>query len=286
MATFTSAIVCDGLVFPEGPRWHDGRLWFSDMHAHRVLAMETDGSLEIIAEVPQRPSGLGFLPDGRLLIVSMGDRKLLRLDGDALPELYTRVDLTDLTGGDINDMVVDAKGRAYVGNFGYDYSNGAKSAPANLVLVETDGTVRVVADGLVFPNGMVIAPDGKTLIVAETFARRLTAFDVADDGGLSNRRVWAELGTASPDGICLDAEGAVWAASPPTAEFLRVCEGGEVTDRIPTPGRWAVACMLGGEDRKTLYLLTSQLPAGELPGPKSKGCIESVRVAVAGAGLP
>jgi sugar lactone lactonase YvrE len=286
MDTLTPTVVLDGLVFPEGPRWHDGRLWFSDMHAHKVMAMSPGGETELIAEVPNRPSGLGFQPDGRLLIASMGDRKLLRLDFSAAPVLRTFVDLTDFVRGDINDIVVDAKGRAYVGNFGYDYSNGGKFATANLVLVETDGSARVVADELMFPNGTVITPDGKTLIVAETFGRRLTAFDVAEDGTLSNRRLWADLGQATPDGICLDAEGAVWVGSPTTEEFLRVREGGEVAGRVPTPGRWAVACMLGGDDRKTLYLLTSTNPAGELPGGNSKGSIESVGVAVAGAGLP
>jgi sugar lactone lactonase YvrE len=286
LATLTPQVVLDGLVFPEGPRWHDGRLWFSDMHAHQVLAMTPAGETELIAEVPNRPSGLGFLPDGRLLIASMGDRKLLRLELHTVHSLHTLIDLTDFTGGDINDIVVDAKGRTYVGNFGYDYSHEGKFATANIVLVELDGSARVVAEDLMFPNGPVITPDGKTLIVAETFARRLTAFDIAADGGLSNRRVWADLGEATPDGICLDAESAVWVGSPTTQEFIRVREGGEVTDRIPTPGKWAVACMLGGSERTTLYLCTAETAAPELAQGKSKGWIESVEVGVAGAGLP
>jgi sugar lactone lactonase YvrE len=283
MATLTSTVLIDGLVFPEGPRWHAGRLWFSDMHAHRVLAMGPDGTLETIATVPGRPSGLGFTPDGRLLIVSMVDRCLLRLDGDAIRVV---AELQDFVGGDINDMVVDASGRAYVGNFGFDYNSGGKVTPATLVAVEPDGTARVVADELMFPNGSVITPDGKTLIVAETSGRRLTAFGVAADGSLSNRRTWAELGQATPDGICLDAEGAIWAGSPTTQEFIRVCEGGEVTDHIPTPGKWAVACMLGDEDRRTLYLLTAETTQPELAQGKSKGFIETVRVDVPGDGWP
>ncbi len=283
MATLTSKVLVDGLVFPEGPRWHDGRLWFSDMHAHRVLAMRPDGSLETIASVPERPSGLGFTPDGRLLIVSMLDRRLLSLDRGGIRVV---AELRDFVGGDINDMVVDAKGRAYIGNFGFDYNRGGSAASATLVAVEPDGSARVVADDLMFPNGSVITPDGGTFIVAETFGRRLTAFDIAGDGSLSNRRTWAELGTATPDGICLDAEGAIWVGSPTTQEFIRVREGGEVTDRIPTPGKWAVACMLGGDDRQTLYLLTAETTQPELAQGKSKGFIETVRVEVAGAGRP
>lgn len=283
MATLTPTILLDGLVFPEGPRWHEGRLWFSDMHAHRVLAMTPDGTTTVIADLPGRPSGLGFLPGGRLLVASMQDRKLLRLDPLGF---HVVADLTDFVRGDINDMVVDLQGRAYVGNFGFDYNAGDKFATAAIVLVETDGTARVVANDLMFPNGQVITPDGKTLIVAETFGRRLTAFDIAADGTLSNRRVWAEMGEATPDGICLDAEGAIWVGSPTTQEFLRVREGGDVSDRIPTPGKWAVACMLGGDDRRTLYLLTAETTQPELARGKSKGWIETVRVDVAGAGLP
>jgi sugar lactone lactonase YvrE len=245
--------------------------------------MAPDGTTKAVAGVPGRPSGLGFLPDGRLLVASMQDRQLLRKDPLGL---HVLADLTDFVGGDINDMVVDAHGRAYVGNFGFDYNAGDKFATAAIVLVEPDGSVRVVAEDLMFPNGPVITPDGKTFIVAETSGRRLTAFDIAEDGSLSNRRVWAELGNATPDGICLDAEGAIWVGSPTTQEFLRVREGGEITDRIPTPGKWAVACMLGGEDRRTLYLLTAETTQPELAQGKSKGWIETVRVNVAGAGLP
>jgi sugar lactone lactonase YvrE len=273
MTTFERRQLVEGLVFPEGPRWHDGRLWFSDMHARAVMTVDIDGKLERIANVPERPSGLGFLPDGRLLVVSMRDRRLLRLDPDLLRE---HADLTDVAGGDLNDMVVDSQGRAYVGNFGYDYNEGGEPRAANLVMVTPDGAVRVVADELKFPNGPVITPDGRTLILAETAGRRLTAFDIAEDGGLSNRRVFADLGKAAPDGICMDAEGAVWLGSPGTQEFLRVREGGEVAGRIPTPGRWAVACAMGGPEGKTLFLLTAETSGPELAQGKSKGWIDVV----------
>jgi sugar lactone lactonase YvrE len=277
---YEPTVLLDGLVFPEGPRWRDGKLWFSDMHAHWVMTVDMAGNAEKVVEVPQRPSGLGWLPDGRLLVVSMQDRRLLVMGDGALREL---ADLTPHTSGDINDMVVDGKGRAYIGNFGGELSS---PQPTTLVMVTPEGQARVVADGLVFPNGTVITPDGRTLIVAETFGQRLTAFDVAEDGSLSGRRVWAELGEAVPDGICLDAEGAVWVASPFTSDFRRVREGGEVIEAVPVPGQFAVACMLGGEDRRTLFLLIAETTMEQLAQGISNGWIETVRVEVPGAGWP
>ncbi len=251
----TTETLLDGLCFGEGPRWHDGALYFSDMHAHKVLKVTPDGEVTEIVEVPNLPSGLGWLPDGDMLIVSMTDRKILRFDGQAL---HLHADLSALAGFDCNDMVVDATGRAYVGNFGFDLHAGADYTPANLICVEPDGTARVVAEDINFPNGAVITPDGKTLIVGESFAGHLTAFDIENNGDLSNRRVWADLpGDAIPDGICLDDHGGVWAASPPTNECLRVVEGGEVTHRIAMDQQ-AIACMLGGEDGKTLFILSSR----------------------------
>ena len=276
---YRAQVLLDGLDFPEGPRWRDGKLWFSDMHAHWVMTVDLAGQAERIVEVPQRPSGLGWLPDGRLLIVSMQDRRLLVMDG-GLSEL---ADLNPHTTGDINDMVVDGQGRAYIGNFGGELSD---PQPTTLVLVEPDGEARVVAEGLVFPNGTVITPDGRTLIVAETFANRLSAFDIAEDGSLSNRRVWAELGDGVPDGICLDAEGAVWVASPFTNNFRRVREGGEVVDTVSVAPKLAIACMLGGEDRRTLFLLTAETTIEELAQGISKGWIETAQVEVPGAGWP
>lgn len=273
--------VIEGLAFAEAPRWHGGKLWFSDMYTHSVHCLEPDGQLSTVAKVPGRPSGLGWLPDGRLLVVAMAERKLLRLEPQGLVE---HADLSQLARFDCNDMVVDRQGRAYVGNLGFDVFGGAPMQPAALVMVMPDGQARTAADGLLFPNGAVITPDGKTLIVAETFGYRLTAFDVAADGALSGRRSWAELGAVMPDGICLDAEGAIWAASPLTSEFLRVCEGGAVTDRIPCT-QPAIACALGGADGRTLYLVSGPTTRPEEALAARAGRIESVRVAVAGAGL-
>ena len=283
METLTARVLLDGLVFPEGPRWHDGKLWFSDMHATKVMTVDPVGHSQEVVSVPELPSGLGFLPDGRLLIVSMRNRLLLRLDPEGL---QTVADLSPLVSGDINDMVVDAQGRAYIGSFGFDLLGGAQPQPANLVLVTPDGSARVVADTLQFPNGTVMSPDGKTLIVAESFASRLTAFAVAPDGSLSERRIFAELGERTPDGICLDAEGAVWVSSFSTDEFVRVTEGGSVTHRVPVSGKRAVACMLGGEGRQTLFLLTAETSIEELAQGKSAGYIETVQVEIPGAGLP
>ena len=283
MTTLTPQVFLEGIVFPEGPRWHKGQLWFSDMHAHQVMTVDEQGRSEVIATVPERPSGLGWLPDGRLLVVSMRNQQLLRLDPDGL---HTVADVSALVKGDINDMVVDAQGRAYIGSMGYDLLAGEAQAPGNVVMVTPDGKARVVADHLEVPNGPVITPDHKTLIVAESFGHRLTAFDIAQDGSLSGRRVFAELGDGTPDGICLDAEGAVWVSSPLTHEFLRVRQGGTIADRITLSGKWAVACMLGGADRRTLFLLTAETSLEDLQQGKSTGYIETVRVDVPGAGLP
>jgi sugar lactone lactonase YvrE len=266
----------DGLAFPEAPRWHDGALWFSDFYTQQVHRLDQDGKPTVVTQVPGQPSGLGWLPDGRLLIVSMTDRRLLRQDGT---HLTTLAELGGLASFHCNDMVVDRYGRAYIGNFGFDMFAKAPVQPAELILVTPDGNARVVARDLLFPNGCVITPDQATLIVAETFGRRLTAFDIAADGSLANRRVWAALPEASPDGICIDAEGAVWVASPPTSEFLRVREGGEITDRIPTRNQ-AIACALGGVDRRILYMVTGRVSRRERALAERAGCIEAVRVTV------
>jgi len=280
--TRTTTVLLDGLVFPEGSRWHNGGLWFSDMHAHRVMTVDLNGHADTVVGVPGQPSGLGWLPDGRLLIVSMTDRRLLRLDSAGLAVV---ADLRSLVSGDCNDMVVDTQGRAYIGNFGFDFFTGQGYAPAEIVMVTADGKARVVADDMAFPNGTVITPDGRTLIVGETWGARLTAFDIEPDGTLTRRRVWAQLDNAVPDGICLDAEGAIWVASPVSAEVLRVREGGEVTDRIPMSTQ-AFACMLGGPDRCTLFVLTAVTPHPEEARAHATGRIEVVEVDVPGAGLP
>jgi sugar lactone lactonase YvrE len=275
-------VLLDGLAFAEGPRWRDGRLWFSDMHDQRVKTVDLDGRCEEIVRVENDPSGLGWLPDGRLLVVSMRDRKLLRLDRDGLRE---HGDLSHIATYHCNDMVTDAQGRSYVGNFGSDFESGAPPRTAKLALVLPDGSVRVAAEELSFPNGTVITPDGRTLIVGESFGGRLTAFDIAGDGSLSNRRVWAQLEKAVPDGICLDAENAIWVASPLSGEVLRVREGGEVTERIRVASQ-AIACMLGGPRRTTLFVCTSESLRGDDCRAKRSAKIEVVEVSVPGAGLP
>jgi len=274
-------VLLDGLRFPEGPRWHDGKLWFSDMHDGRVMTLDPSGRSETELRLDDESSGLGWLPDGRLLVVSMHQRKVLRRERDGVVE---HADLSDVASFHANDMVVDRAGRAYVGNFGFDLNGGEVYKTTKLALVHPDGRVAVAAEDLLFPNGTVITPDGSTMVIGETFAARLTAFDIAADGKLSNRRVWAELEGAVPDGICLDAEGAIWVASPISKGVLRVREGGEVVQRIAVEHQ-AYACMLGSEDRRTLYLCTAANHDPAKTGDRT-GRIEAVRVDVPGAGLP
>jgi sugar lactone lactonase YvrE len=289
-------VVVDGLTFPEGPRWFGDRLWFVDMHSHTVRAVDPKGNPEVIAEFPDKPSGMGLMPDGSVICVSVRRRLVERigLGGERTPH----ADLNDLPGESLNDMVVDAHGRAYVGNRFPRPSLEVKDpvSPENVVLVEPDGTHRVVAENLVAPNGSVIAPDGRVLIVAEALGHRLMAFDIETDGSLSNRRIYAETGEYYPDGICLDAEGAIWFGSPITGAFVRILEGGRVTEVITMPeGKWAIACMLGGPDRRTLYMATSRITLADLVACKDYesdlrstgvGWIEAVEVEVPGAGLP
>lgn len=282
MTAKSTTILLDGLAFPEAPRWRDDRLWFSDMYGDEVRTVTLDGKVETVLHVPGQPSGLGWLPDGRLLVVSMHDRRLLRRDPSGL---NTVACLDHLAPGHCNDMVVDAAGRAYIGNFGFDDTQKDAVRPTVLILVNPDGTSRVVADELLFPNGMVITPDGGTLIVGESYGRRLTAFSIADDGSLHDRRLWAALKDATADGICLDAEGAVWVASPISAECLRIREGGEVLARIDVETQ-AIACMLGGPDRRTLFILTAPLTRREKGRLLLRGRIEMTRVDVPGAGIP
>ena len=275
-------VLLDGLTFGEGPRWHGGKLWFSDFYSHRVMTVDLDGKTETILEVPQRPSGLGWNTKGELLVVSMLDKRVLRFDGKTA---HPYADLSALAGGPCNDMVIDAQGRAYVGNFGYDRHNGSPARTTCIALAGTDGSVKSAAEGLTFPNGMVITPDGKTLIVGETFANRLSAFDIRDDGMLVNHRVFAETPGCFPDGICLDAEGAVWVTNPQGDSVLRVFEGGRVAQKIHTGGRFSYACMLGGADQRTLFIVTNTGSGPAIAGKKS-GRIEIVQVDVPGAGLP
>ena len=278
----------DGLRFGEGPRWHDGALHLSDIADGRVLRIAEPGKPETLAELEGRPSGLGWLPDGRLLVVSMLDQRLLRLDPGGL----TRVaDLAPLCGGDANDMIVDAAGRAYISNIGFEIEgipyDQLEIRPTNLIRVDPDGGVHCAADQMMSPNGMALSPDGRSLIVAEASAAALTRFDVASDGTLSGRRVFAQLsGGATSDGMCLDAEGCVWAASPPTCEFLRVREGGEIVERISLGERRAIACVLGGPERRTLFCITNAYMSIAEAAKDRSGRVETVAVEVGGAGLP
>jgi len=273
--TQRTEVLLDGLKFPEGPRWKDGKLWFSDMEDHKVLTVDLDVNVEVILERPNRVSGLGWTPDNKLLVVSMEDRKLLRLDDDGVKEV---ADLSAHATFYLNDMVVDKKGRAYIGNFGFDYFNNATFVPAELILVYPDGNYKIVAEDMAFPNGTVITPEGKTLITGETFAARLTAFDINEDGTLSNRRIWANLRSIAPDGICLDEEGGIWVAAPGRHRVARVLEGGKITDKIKVETD-AWACMLGGKNNTTLFIATSNES-------RDQGRIEYVEVEIPKAGLP
>lgn len=273
----------DGLCFGEGPRWHDNALWLSDMHAHEVLRVSLQGTPEVVCDVPGWPSGLGWLPNGDMLVVSMTDRRLLRWDGS---RLHTHADLADLASFHCNDMVVDAAGRAYVGNFGFDLHSQKKPKPAELICVEADGTARVVAQDMQFPNGSVITPDGKTLIVGESWGARLTAFDIQPNGDLDNRRTWAtQPDGALPDGICLDDAGGIWLASPATNECIRQIEGGEITHRVAVD-QGAFACMLGGADGHTLFILTAASSDPEECRALRSGRVETWQAPHPHAGLP
>jgi sugar lactone lactonase YvrE len=239
------------------------------------------GARTVVCEVPERPSGLGFLPDGTLLVVSMADRKLLKLvDG----KLALHADLSAFAGGDVNDIVTDANGRTYAGYFGYDLFAGEDPAPAKLCLVEPNGATRSVASDLVFPNGTVIK--GNTLVISESWANRLTAFDIAANGDLSNRRVYADLPDRTPDGICLDADGAIWVSCFSASEFIRVLDGGTITDVVTCGDKRAVACQLGGADGKTLFCLTYDGQLEDLHQQKVAGAVETVRVSVGRGGSP
>ncbi len=277
----------DGLYFAEGPRWHEGRLWYSDFYDEAVFSAGPGGDRRREVDVPGQPSGLGWLPDGRLLVVCMTERVVLRREADGT--LARHGDLAPWATFHANDMVVAANGRAYVGNFGFDldalFEGRGEPREASLVRVDPDGRSCEAATGLSFPNGAVLLPDGRTLVVAETIGGRLTAFDVAPDGGLSGRRAWAELPGRTPDGICLDASGRIWVANAVTAECLLVAEGGEVVDVVAT-SQPCFACMLGGEDRRTLYCLTAASSVEREARQARHGRIEQVRVDVPGAGLP
>lgn len=276
--------VLGGLAFGEGPRWHEGELVFSDMHAHEIVAVTEAGRRRTVASFSGPVSGLGWLPDGRMLVVSMADKRVLRQEKDGTFVLHG--DLSSIATNLCNDMVVDSKGRAFVGNFGFSLHPPEEPKPATMARVDPDGSVHAAAPELMFPNGTVITPDGRTLIVGESWGRRLTAFDLAADGRLSNRRVWAAMPEGVlPDGICLDAEGAIWVASPISSTVIRVHEGGRVSETITTEQQ-AFACMLGGADRKTLYILTSKNSDPAECAKNRTAKLLATKVEAAGAGLP
>lgn len=274
-------VLTSGAGLGESPRWHDGRLWYADWIGGEVLAVGLDGTVEVALRMDTFPFCLGWLPDGRLLIVSGGDGRLLRREPDG--SLVTHADLSALAAPPWNDIVVDGRGNAYVDAICFDFPDG-EFRPGVLALVTPDGTVRQVADGLAFPNGIAVTPDNGTLIVAESYGNRLTAFDIAADGGLSGRRVWAELGDGAPDGICLDAEGAVWYADVPNQRCVRVREGGAVLGTVQLD-RGAFACALGGADGRTLFVVTNEWAGVEGMG-AGTGQVVTVPAPAPGAGWP
>jgi sugar lactone lactonase YvrE len=276
-------ILLDGLAFPESPRWHDDRLWVSDWGAHEVIAVDLEGTSEVVARVPSFPMCIDFLPDGRLLIVSAGDGLLLRREPDG--SLATHADLSGLADHKWNDIVVDGRGNAYVNNVGFDFPGG-EFAPGTLALVTPDGSARQVAEGVAFPNGMVVTPDNSTLIVAESYGNRLAAFDIAADGGLSNRRVWADLHDGVPDGICVDGGNAVWYGDVPNERCVRVREGGEVLQTVDLD-RGCFACMLGGVDRRTLFMTVNEWGGAlNMAGGSRAGQVRTVEAPAPGVGWP
>ena len=291
--------VADGFTFLEGPRWHDGKLYVSDFYTGRVLNVTDDGQVSEFLQLDDRPSGMGWMPDGSMLLVSMTAKKVLRVrDG----EVSVHADLCALASGYLNDMVVDGEGRAYVGHFGFDLFTREAYRTASVILVRPDGSAQVVADGMHFPNGSVITPDGSTLVVNESYGNRISAFPIRSDGLLGDRRDWAVFGPqpsgsadleslaamrkVAPDGGCLDASGAVWFADAAGARLMRVAEGGEVLDEIAWDGGNLFACMLGGADGRTLYACGAPDSSAQRRAAERAAVLLSARVAVPHAGRP
>jgi sugar lactone lactonase YvrE len=290
----------EGGAFFEGPRWRDGRWWVSDFYRHLVLTVDPDGRAAEVMTVEQQPSGLGWMPDGSLLVVSMKDHRVLRRFPDG--EVATHADLTEHCGGHLNDMVVDRDGRAYAGNFGFDLMAGADPAPAALIRVDPDGGSAVAAKNMLFPNGSVITPDGRTLIVGETAGARYTAFTIAADGSLTDRRIWAQVAEVpefttlhetlaqlrfGPDGCALDAEEHIWAADEVNGRCVRLAAGGEIVGEIAVPdGLGCFACMLGGEDGRTLLICAAPDFSEENRSAAREAVLLTTTVDVPHAGLP
>jgi sugar lactone lactonase YvrE len=273
--TLTCQPFADGFRFLEAPKWRDGNLWVSDVFDLKVISLSPDGSEHIVTlDVPHRPAGLGFLPDGSLVIVSQADQKLLKWDGESL-SVYA--DLKGHAVGYVNDFAVDRNGAVYVGDFGYDLIGGEASKPTSLHRVDPNGTITRAASGLEFPNGSAIVNDGRTLVVAETWVGRVAAFDLSDDGTLSNPRVFANLGERQPDGLCADTQGAIWVACYNTGEFLRIVDGGEITHRVRCEGH-AISCTLGGSDRRTLFMTAFLGTEADMAAGRRNGVVLTARV--------
>lgn len=290
----------DGGGFFEGPRWHDDRWWVSDFYRQGVYTVSSTGSEQLVLEVEHQPSGLGWMPDGSLLVVSMKDQRVLRRARDGT--VSEHADLSRFTDSPLNDMVVDEQGRAWVGCFGFDLMASADPRPAPLMRVDPDGSASLAAEELMFPNGSVITPDGQTLIVGETTGCRYTAFTIATDGALTNRRIWAQLAptpewaafeqmlpqiTVGPDGCTLDAEQHIWAADEAGARAIRIAPGGAIIDEIPMPeGLDCFACALGGEDGRTLLLCAAPDFLEHNRRQAREAVLFTVTVEVPHAGLP
>ena len=291
--------VVAGMSYTECPRWHDDRLWFADFYTHALYSVTESGEdLRTEVEVPAQPSGFGWLPDGRLVFVSMKDRKVMRREADG--SLVVHADVTDAVTGHPNDMVVDEQGRCWLGNFGFDLMAGADIETASLLRIDPDGSVTEVAQDLWFPNGSVVTPDGGTLIVDETFGNRISAFSIQADGSLGERRDWARFGdlattrvvaeavpqaVLAPDGCCLDAEGCLWVADAVGGRVCRIAEGGEILEQIE-PGTGVFACMLGGGDGRTLYACAAPDFDEKARSAAREGSVVAVRVGVPHAGRP
>jgi sugar lactone lactonase YvrE len=293
METLMASVVREGLIFGESPRWQGGRLWYSDFYRRGVYSVDTEGDERLEHVVESQPSGLGWLPDGDLLCVSMLDHHVLRFH-DGKPSLFC--DISPYCGFWANDMITSTRGVSYVGNFGFDLDVMLRDVGAaamlvnrppttNLVVISPEGDILQVLPDMDFPNGTVITPDGATLIVGETLSCRLTAFDIGADGTLSNRRVWAQLEFVYTDGMCLDAEGQIWLANAIAPNCLRVREGGEITAMVET-GQTSYACMLGGKERRSLYIMTAPTSDRFKIADQREGRIEVVEVSIPGAGLP
>lgn len=272
----------DGVNFGEGPRWHENELWYSDFYQHRVYRVSASGQRSTVVEIDDRPSGLGWMPNGDLLMVAMASKRLLRYDGNSVT---THAELAEFAPAKCNDMVVDAAGNAYVGHFGFDLENRADFEPASILLVRPEGTVEVAADQMAFPNGSVITPDGSTLIVGQSFGGDYVAFDIAADATLTNRRTWAEIPGTAPDGCTLDDAGGIWFSDARGSQVVRVLEGGEVTHRVPTP-QPTFACTLGGDDGRTLFALCAPGSHPDAVAAEPAGAIYTMAVEHPHAGLP